>query len=129
MRDLIQNTLKSSGPFGPYRQSERIPIYKKYAQKLLDRGLAYYDFREDLELEELRKKNRKNPQPLPRPESIPDPLTAQKRIQKGEKPALRFKVPDNFDFSIKDINPWRGAVTGKQTDRFYPPSVQLHAGL
>ncbi|ABC65697.1 Glutamyl-tRNA synthetase [Candidatus Phytoplasma asteris] len=35
------------GPFGPYRQSERLAIYQKYAQKLLDQGLAYKEFQEN----------------------------------------------------------------------------------
>ena len=30
------------GPYGPYRQSDRMDIYKKYAQILIDKGLAYY---------------------------------------------------------------------------------------
>lgn len=32
------------GPFGPYRQSERVKIYKEYVKKLIDRGHAYYCF-------------------------------------------------------------------------------------
>lgn len=32
------------GEFGPYRQSERLDLYKQYAQQLLDAGLAYYAF-------------------------------------------------------------------------------------
>jgi glutamyl-tRNA synthetase/nondiscriminating glutamyl-tRNA synthetase len=35
------------GPFGPYRQSERLSIYQKYAKKLLAQGLAYKEFQED----------------------------------------------------------------------------------
>lgn len=31
------------GPYGPYRQSERLEIYKKWAQKLIDSGRAYAD--------------------------------------------------------------------------------------
>ncbi|HYG84043.1 MAG TPA: glutamate--tRNA ligase [Verrucomicrobiae bacterium] len=31
------------GPFGPYRQSERLAIYKSWAQKLIDSGRAYAD--------------------------------------------------------------------------------------
>lgn len=31
------------GPYGPYRQLERLDIYTKYANELLDRKLAYYD--------------------------------------------------------------------------------------
>lgn len=35
------------GPFGPYRQLERLELYQKYAHELLEKGLAYKDFRED----------------------------------------------------------------------------------
>lgn len=35
------------GPFGPYRQSERLAIYQKYAQKLMDQGLAYKEFKDN----------------------------------------------------------------------------------
>ena len=34
------------GPFGPYRQLERLDLYTKYANELLERGLAYKDYRE-----------------------------------------------------------------------------------
>src|ERR671933_436920 len=30
------------GPFGPYRQSERLPIYKDVAERLVQQGNAYY---------------------------------------------------------------------------------------
>ena len=32
------------GPFGPYRQSDRKPLYKQYADQLLNDGWAYYAF-------------------------------------------------------------------------------------
>ncbi|HHT55139.1 MAG TPA: glutamate--tRNA ligase [Acholeplasma sp.] len=35
------------GNFGPYRQLERLDIYQKYANELLERGLAYKEYRED----------------------------------------------------------------------------------
>ncbi|VEU80180.1 Glutamate--tRNA ligase [Haploplasma axanthum] len=35
------------GPFGPYRQLERLDLYQKYAEELLERGLAYKEYRED----------------------------------------------------------------------------------
>lgn len=52
--DHIQKSLKAlgldwdegpdiGGPFGPYRQSDRLEIYKKWAQKLIDSGRAYAD--------------------------------------------------------------------------------------
>lgn len=39
------------GPYGPYRQMERLDIYEKYLKKLLDEGLAYYCFCSEDELE------------------------------------------------------------------------------
>ena len=96
-------TLESVGEFGPYRQSERLDIYKKYGQKLLEKGLAYYDFRSDLELEKLKRKNHKKSNPIPRPKPLIDPLEAQQRIKKGEKAALRFKVDSGQDHFIEDI--------------------------
>lgn len=34
------------GPFGPYRQLERLDLYKQYAEKLLDMGMAYKEYKE-----------------------------------------------------------------------------------
>ena len=47
------------GPFAPYIQSERTELYKKYAQKLLDSGHAYYCFCSEERLEKLREDRRK----------------------------------------------------------------------
>ena len=35
------------GSYGPYRQLERLDLYQKYANELLDRGLAYKEYKED----------------------------------------------------------------------------------
>ena len=43
------------GPNGPYRQTERLDIYKKEVQRLLDEGKAYYCYCSEEELEESRK--------------------------------------------------------------------------
>ena len=42
------------GPFGPYVQTERLDIYNKYIQELLDKGLAYYCFCTQERLDNLR---------------------------------------------------------------------------
>ena len=44
------------GPHGPYRQSQRKDIYKKYADDLIDRGIAYPCFCSAEELEGQRAK-------------------------------------------------------------------------
>ena len=64
--DLIYRTLKKTGlnwdegpdiggPCGPYIQSERMGMFREYAQKLIDSGHAYYCFCDKERLEELRK--------------------------------------------------------------------------
>lgn len=44
------------GNFGPYKQSERKDLYKKYAQQLIDEGKAYYAFDTPDELDAMRKR-------------------------------------------------------------------------
>src|SRR5690606_31547742 len=44
------------GPHAPYRQSERLEIYRQYAQQLLDSGHAYYAFDTPEELEQMRER-------------------------------------------------------------------------
>ncbi|KYG63165.1 glutamate--tRNA ligase [Bdellovibrio bacteriovorus] len=51
-------TLKDVGPYGPYRQSERLDIYKKYADQLLKDGKAYYCFLTDEDIEKQREANK-----------------------------------------------------------------------
>lgn len=63
--DIIYNTLKEAGlewdegpdiggPVGPYVQSERMGMFKKYAQQLVESGHAYYCFCDKDRLEEVR---------------------------------------------------------------------------
>ncbi len=63
--DIIYNTLRETGllwgegpdiggPVGPYTQSERREIYKKYAKELVDKGFAYYCFCDKERLDESR---------------------------------------------------------------------------
>ncbi|MBE6152618.1 MAG: glutamate--tRNA ligase [Firmicutes bacterium] len=64
--DFIYNTLElcnikidegpnNKGEYGPYTQSERLPLYKEYAEKLVEIGKAYYCFCSEERLENLRK--------------------------------------------------------------------------
>ena len=47
----IDEGVREGGPYGPYRQSERRDIYRKYVKQLLDAGKAYYAFDTPAELE------------------------------------------------------------------------------
>ncbi len=45
---------RNGGEYGPYIQSERLPLYKEYALKLVELGKAYYCFCSEERLNELR---------------------------------------------------------------------------
>ena len=53
-----------AGDYGPYRQSERIDIYKRWAKKLLDSGRAYADPYSPAEVQKFRETAQKNKQPF-----------------------------------------------------------------
>jgi glutamyl-tRNA synthetase len=46
----------AGGPDGPYRQSERKPLYKQYADELIGKDKAYYAFDTPEELEAMRER-------------------------------------------------------------------------
>jgi len=48
------------GPFAPYKQSDRLPIYKEWAQKLIDAGRAYADPYTPAELDAFRESAKAN---------------------------------------------------------------------
>ena len=76
----------NSGPFAPYRQSERLDTYKPWAQKLIDAGRAYADPYSPEEVQAFREQAQKEKKPFlyrsHRPENPP--------VWDGTKP-LRFK--------------------------------------
>ena len=47
---------EAGGEFGPYYQSQRLDVYKKYIGQLVEHGDAYYAFETPEEIEEMRKK-------------------------------------------------------------------------
>ena len=52
------------GPFGPYRQSERLDHYRKWAQKLIDGGRAYADPYTPEEVQAFREQAQKEKRPF-----------------------------------------------------------------
>lgn len=57
---VVDEGIREGGEYGPYRQSDRKEIYRKYAEKLVDKGMAYYAFDTPEELESLRLEYEKN---------------------------------------------------------------------
>lgn len=84
------------GEHGPYRQSERMELYSKYAQQLLDQGKAFVCYRTGDELNELREARRSagNSTALkPADLKLPDE-EVEKRRSAGQPFVIRMIVPD-----------------------------------
>ena len=100
------------GKFGPYRQSERKEIYKKYAEKLIENGNAYYAFDTAEELEALRASceqkgetfiyNFKNRKALNNSLTL-SPEEVKSKLENGDKYVIRFKTPENKTISLHDL--------------------------
>lgn len=101
------------GPYGPYRQSDRKPIYKQYADKLITDGYGYYAFDTSEELDEMRKKleaakstsmqydsstrmTMRNSLTMPESE-------VQEYLTSGKPYVIRMKIPENENIHIYDL--------------------------
>ncbi|MFH1601946.1 MAG: glutamate--tRNA ligase [Candidatus Shapirobacteria bacterium] len=90
---------------GPYRQSERLEIYQKYAQKLISQKKAYYCFCSEDRLEKIRKGCQKKGKPSMYDRHCRglDSQLAQERLKKGEKAVVRMKIPENEIIMGQDL--------------------------
>ncbi len=81
---------------GPFFQSQRLPLYRATADRLLQSGHAYYCFctREELEQRRTAAVTAGKPPMYDRRCRAIDPLTAYDRVRAGEPGALRFAVPE-----------------------------------
>src|SRR5579859_2982410 len=83
------------GPFGPYRQSERLPIYREQAERLLCEGKAYLCFCTAEELEQERQRAIAEHRPQIYSGKCRDiaPAEAARRHDAGEPAAIRLRIP------------------------------------
>ena len=96
------------GDYGPYRQSERRKIYKKYVQQLLDNGKAYLAFDTPEELEKKREEvknfqydahtrmSMRNSLALPKEE-------VERLLAEGAQYTVRFKVEPGEEIHVNDM--------------------------
>ena len=101
------------GEFGPYRQSDRREIYRKYVQELIDKGKAYYAFDTPQELDEMRKRleqeksNIRHYNYITR-NQMKNSFTlstdeVKQKISSGEPYVIRFNMPSDRDIVLNDI--------------------------
>ena len=99
------------GPDGPYRQTERLEIYKKYTEKLLAEGKAYYCFctPEELEAEkEEQLKKGETPVYSGKCSHLPKE-TVEQYLKEGRPYVIRIATPKNETLEVDDLV--RGHVT------------------
>lgn len=116
------------GAFGPYRQSERKPIYKDYALRLVREDKAYYAFDTPEELEHMRSKLKTAENPSPQYDnrvrmqmrnslSLPKE-EVERLLQEGVPHVIRIRMPENETIGFTDMI--RGEVsfqTGNVDDK------------
>ena len=97
--------IDKGGPHGPYRQTERLPIYQKAVEKLISSGHAYYCYCSEEECEAERQELMERGE-TPRYLGKCRNLTEEQKRQfekEGRKPVVRFRVPDNHTIIIEDM--------------------------
>ena len=97
---------------GPYRQTDRLHIYREHVDRLLREGKAYYCYCTPEELEERRKKalaEKRIPKYDGRCRNLTEPIP-------GRKPAVRFKAPQEGQTIVDDLVKGRVVYENAQLD-------------
>lgn len=93
------------GEYGPYTQSERLDIYKKYAEQLINDGKAYYAFDTPERLQQLREEQMAK-KLQPKYDKAALKLSADEvkaKLDAGEPHVVRLNVPDNETIVVDDL--------------------------
>lgn len=110
----IDEGVREGGEYGPYKQSERRDIYRKYVKQLLDNGKAYIAFDTPEELEAVRnavpnfqydastRGKMRNSLTMPAEE-------VRQKIDNGEQYVVRFLIEPDREIKVNDLI--RGEVT------------------
>ena len=117
----------AGGEYGPYKQSERMHLYKEYADYLLDNDKAYYAFDSSEELTESRERSQKEGktfaydnitrQYLKNSTSLSADEVSQ-RIESGDPFVIRMKLPRNEEVRFYDeIRGWVVVNTANMDDK------------
>ncbi len=101
------------GPFAPYRQSERKPMYREYAERLVGQGHAYYAFDTPEELEQMREsfKSAENPSPQydrrtrgkMRNSISLDAAEVKRLLDEGTRHVIRIRMPEGEEIAFTDM--------------------------
>lgn len=103
----IDEGVREGGPYGPYRQSERRDIYRKYVKQLLDDGKAYVAFDTPEELTAAREQTpnfQYDASTRTRMRnSLNMPADEVERLMKESQYVVRFLIEPNVDVEVNDL--------------------------
>ena len=105
------------GPYGPYRQSERLETYRPYVEQLVASGHAYYCWCTPERLAELRKEQERTKASVTGYDRLCVGKTREERSQLPgfqETPVVRMLVPDDVPLAFDDLI--RGTVAAPRPD-------------
>jgi len=103
--DVASGVFSASGEFGPYFQSQRLDIYKRYADELIEKGKAYYAFETPEELDEMRMIQQKLGQQTMynrKARKLTD-AEVKEKLKKGLPYVTRLKVPLDKEIKVDDL--------------------------
>ncbi len=104
--------------YGPYFQSQRLDIYRKYINELIAKGHAYYCFCTKETLDEMRTKAQKEKKffKYDRRCHKLSQEEIQAKLDAGESYVVRLKMPDERIFTFNDLVRGEVSIDVKQID-------------
>lgn len=116
------------GADAPYRQSERIGMYRQYAEDLIEKGRAYFAFDTPEEIEEMRKRLEASGNKSPQYNAVTRDYMnnslrlpadeVKKRIENGDPYVIRVKMPRKEEIRFEDrIRGWVNVNTSQLDDK------------
>lgn len=108
------------GPFGPYRQTQRFDIYRKYLNILLEKGLAYYCFcsSEELQAQREEAKKKKTSFRYNRRCRNLSPEEREEKLKENPRPSVRFASPLQGKTVVNDLIRGEIVVDHSELDDF-----------
>jgi len=108
----VDEGIREGGNFGPYRQSDKKPAFRQYADILIEKGDAYYAFDSSEVLDTLRSESEKAGKTFIYNAEVRHKLSNsislkeaewKEKLENGEPYVIRYKMPDNEDVHFEDL--------------------------
>jgi len=112
-----ESTEKPNPKYAPYRQTEKLDLYRKYAEELVEKGYAYYCYETQDEIDEMKEEQLENGVKAfkyDRRALSYTPEEIENFKKQGIKPSIRLKMESGITFKFHDLV--RGDVSFNSDD-------------